>query len=232
MSDGAAAEGGQVEAGGAVESQDSGQDYSESLRVMNERLDTLMERIPEREPEPEVDFASRMSDFGQQDQYDEFDGISDQEIDQILEGDGLDDQGDLDVAAFDELVNERVQEQVNQVLGPWQKQQQDAQLNALQEKYEDIGNPEVFNPMMDFLNDLTQRHQNPNLATDPAMVEMAYQAVKAQMASAGEVSAETAATGEATLETGAGPSQQGEADPADEYMRGIELGASSNGAFG
>lgn len=226
MSDGA--DSGAVAAG----SEQSGPDYAEQFQVMNDKIDSLSERFPEQEPEPEGDFADRFYQQEPEPGYDEY-GISDAEIDEILaDGQSFDAQGDLDVAAFDDLVNERVQAQFNEVIGPWQEQQRANELNALAEKYPDILSDEVFNPMKAFLDDLEQRHQNPNLATDPAMVEMAYKAAKAELASAGEVSAETAATGEATLETGAGPSQQGEADPADEYMRGVESGVSGSGAFG
>jgi hypothetical protein len=204
---------------------------AEQFASLNQRFDEIQNRLPEPQPEP-TGPSDLYGSLSGADGDTNFEGISDEEVDAILnEQGGLDEDGDLEVAAFDKFVSERVQAGIEEAMTPYREAQTAKELNALQEKYPDITEPAVFEPVRDFLADLVQRHRNEALATDPAMVEVAYKAVKAEAAGAAEVPAESAAMGEATLETGAGPSHQGEPDPGDEYRKAIQSMSTGSGAF-
>lgn len=206
-----------------LEPQGASDPFAEQFQSMEDRLmSRLDERLPAAEEPQQTDSLADYLMY-------EPDGQEANEIDEILaDDDAYYDDGGVDLAAFDELVSERVQEGVRQAMEPIEQAQLEQELNALQETYPDITEPQVIEHIEKNLGGLVERHQNQALATDPVMVELAYKAAKAELASADEVPAESAATREATLETGAGPSQQGNADPDDEYRKGL-LGVASGG---
>ena len=101
--------------------------------------------------------------------------------------------------------------------------QQDAELEALQDEYDDILEPEVLEPIRAKIQELVDVSGQEDLATNPKIVRMVYQAVKAEQLGADEVPA-----GSATLETAAGPSRQGE-ESLDEQYRNAIKGAGNSG---
>lgn len=167
-----------------------------------------------------------------------FEGLTDEEV-AALEADDVDETAQYGQMDPQQALTQFVQDQVNEQLAPMRQQQEErermesmAKIDALQEKYPDLKtDPAIQQAVVKHVQTLVERFGNEGLALDENLVEMAYKAVKADALAAGEVPAESAAMREATLETGAGPSQQGEADPGDEYRRAMLAHKAPDGAF-
>jgi hypothetical protein len=114
-------------------------------------------------------------------------------------------------------------------VAPIIRERQEEKIAGLQSKYPDITSKEVLGPLGQQIDRLISKTGNENLLYDADVVEMAYKAVKAELADTGAVSAEQAANSGASLETNAGQSQAGDPSP-DETYRNAVFNSSSNGS--
>jgi hypothetical protein len=207
---------------------------AEQFASIQQRLDQLAERIPEQ-AEPIAEPADLTDQLYGDDP--NFEGLTDEEV-AALEADDVDETAQYAQMDPQVALAQFVQDQINEQVAPIQAQLAErdrmeamARIDALQEKYPDLANdPEIQQAVVGKVQALVQAYGNEGLALDENLVEMAYKSVKADAMAASEVPAESAGR-EATLETGAGPSQQGEADPGDEYRRAMLAHKAPDGAF-
>jgi len=157
-------------------------------------------------------------------------GLTPEEVAAQQTGQGPEAEPGGDEAALEELTN-FVQEEAKKVaqsmVDPILQERQDEQLNALQGKYPDILSPEVSGKLLPTLQNLEQELGVENARLSPRLVEMAYKAVKAELADAGAAPAEQAANHGASIETQAGQTQQGDASLEQQYANA--LGSVSQG---
>jgi len=206
---------------------------AEQFASIQERLDRIDGRLPSEDVQEPADLTDQL--YGDDPS---FEGLSDEEV-AALEADDPDETAQYDQMDPQQALAQFVQDQVNEQVAPMKAQMEErdrmesmARIDGLQEKYPDLKNdPAIQQAVVAHVQTLVERFGNEGLALDENLVEMAYKAVKADALAAGEVPAESAAIGEATLETGAGPSQQGEADPGDEYRRAMLAHKAPDGAF-
>lgn len=116
-----------------------------------------------------------------------------------------------------QMVQQMIQQGINQGLAPIQQHLLGQQLNQLADKYPDMRNPEVLAKIDQRTGQIAQRLGNPNLATDPEIVEMAYMAHRAQELASQQTPAGQQ-QGEFSLETSAASPPQEPVDPADELF--------------
>lgn len=205
---------------------------AEQRAWMEEKFAGIESRLPETEA------AAEPGSLSQQIQGEEnLEGLSDEELDE-LEGEYGEDEWDGMSAQeqFDAYLEQKLEERVGPIQQELtQRQEQEAldRIDAIQEKYPDLkSDPALQRKVADRVTGLAKELNNESILFSATAVELAYKAIKAEAASANEVTAESAATGEASLETGAGPSQQGEADPGDEYRNELkQMANEKSGAF-
>lgn len=144
-------------------------------------------------------------------------------------------EGEEDPLVFNtrEELDEYIQSQAANVLQPYALSQamneRKAKLEALQEKYPDLGKAEVRDQIRPILQGLAETYGNEHLVTDPGLVEWVYKALKADEASDAETPAEVAGNTGASLETEAGPGSQGQSeDPEAEFKKRL-IGTRSGG---
>jgi len=207
---------------------------AEQFASIQQRLDQIDGRLPSDAPADEPgDLTDQL--YGEDPS---FEGLTDEEV-AALEVDDVDETAQYGQMDPQQALTQFVQDQVNEQVAPMRAQMEErermesmAKIDALQEKYPDLKtDPAVQRAVVQHVQTLVEKFGNEGLALDETLVEMAYKAVKADALAAGEVPAESAAMREATLETGAGPSQQGEADPGDEYRRAMLAHKAPDGAF-
>lgn len=195
------------------------------LSQIGEQIGNLQERFDAQFPK-EQEGAGEQSDadllgglgFGEQEQADPNDN-SDQGVDDFF---GLEQPAPQfqSQQEFDQAVEQKALE----VLQPYAYQQEmkarASELNKLEEKHPDIG--EYADRIKETLGARAQQYgiDPQNLATDPALVESQYKALKADEASSAEVDADGASTAGATLETETGPGSPGsEQDPGEVFAQ-------------
>lgn len=118
---------------------------------------------------------------------------------------------------LDSYVGERVQKGIEEAVAPIQQERQEEKLAGLEAKYEDITDSKILPQVKATVESLVQRYGDESLKFDAHIVEVAYKAVKAELADTDAAPAEQAATSRAALETSAGRSQQGAADPSEQF---------------
>jgi hypothetical protein len=141
---------------------------------MTGRFEALEQRIPEPqqpEPEPEPD-AFDASMFQPQDY-----------------GDDGQLSAEAQSRALQELVDRRVQAAVSPVLEQREDDRRAAEADALEEKYPELADEKVYQPVIQQALDFAGRLGNVELAREPALIEMLYLAGRAQASSAQEVPA-------------------------------------------
>lgn len=116
-----------------------------------------------------------------------------------------------------QMVQSMIQQGINQGLAPIQQHLLGQQLNQLADKYPDMRNPDVLQQIDQTTGQIAQQFGNPNLATDPRIVEMAYKAYRADQLASQQTPAGQQ-QGEFSLETSTASPQQEPADPADELF--------------
>lgn len=214
----AAPEGGQPAEGGP--------DFSEQLRDFGARLEAMEGRSTQGPGSLAEGLAGGEEGYLQ--------GLSDEELLSLYSEGGP----DLEQAAMTQQVgpdlsdlDSYVQQRIDAAITPLMQQREDEKLAALQDKYPDIMEPEIFAKVETYLGGFVQRYGNEGLKTDPGLVEMAYKAVKADAAAANETPAEQAAQEGATLETNAGSTQTGEPSLEDKYAEAMAATRSGGDAF-
>jgi hypothetical protein len=190
---------------------------AEQIKAINERLDAA---LPQGE---EQSLIGQLYDPAGEQYAEGVEGVDPATVQQAQQYDpyGTDPYGQqMDPQQYDAQAQEefdaRIQQGVAQALEPMMIEQRNADLNKLVEKYDlDEAQQEKV------LGLVFQRFgEDPELAhirTDPNVFEDFTKLVLADEAAADEKPAEEAANQGASLETGAGPSQQGEDDSAEQY---------------
>jgi hypothetical protein len=158
----------------------------------------LMQRIPEPQPEPEPDFAQQFESL-------------------------YDDNGYADPAQMEQFIQQRIQQGVEQAVGPLAQQFNEMRqgmnaekLDALQSRYPALQNPETAAAVVDQVVTLAQAWGTPELANNHDFVEMVHLSMQGRSA-APETPAGQGP--ESHLETGGGGSpSEPEGDPFDAIM--------------
>jgi hypothetical protein len=150
--------------------------------------------------------------YAPQDPYAQTEAYQPQQLDpygQPVQGEGQ--------ALDPQMVQQMIQQGINQGLAPIQQHLLGQQLNALADKYPDMRTPEVLAKIDQTTGQIAQRMGNPNLATDPEIVEMAYMAHRAQQLASQQTPAGQHNEGATLEQSGAAPPQE-PTDPADELF--------------
>lgn len=146
---------------------------------MEERFGALEQRLtpaePESEPEPEQPYLPEFTD------------------------DDYDPEGQLtpeaQQRALDELIDRRVQSKVEQALSPLQEQREEdrrmAEGAALEERYPELQDPAVVEPLVAKAIQWAEAMGNPELAREPRLFELVYMAEAGQAARRSETPAGT-----------------------------------------
>lgn len=167
------------------------------LGEVSEGMRTLMSRIPEQQAEPAPDFGEQFEEMW-------------------TESGGMPDPTQVQT-----LIDQQVQRQVEQAIGPLAQQFQQMQqgmtaerLDALQQHYPEYQDPNKASELVEAVVTRAQGWGNPELAQNPEFVEMVLLSEKARAMGAQETPADQGP--DAHLETGGGGSPaQPEADPWD-----------------
>lgn len=120
-----------------------------------------------------------------------------------------------------EQLTQYIDSRAQEMLTPFLQEQRESQVRALSEKYPDMKQPEIRDPLIEKVRELARRSGNEALLSDPAVIEMAYLSVKAQRADIGAVPAEQVGENGASLETNAGQSQAGVPSDRDNYLSAV-----------
>lgn len=180
MSDQATADQG---AAGAPEQGEQGQQQEGGDRLydaftafqqdMTGRFEALEQRIPEpQQPEAEEEPDEFTPAFQPQDY-----------------GDDGQLSAEAQSRALQELVDRRVQAAVSPVLAAREDDRRAAEADALEEKYPELADEKVYQPVIQQALDFAGRLGNVELAREPALIEMLYLAGRAQASGAQEVPA-------------------------------------------
>lgn len=137
------------------------------------------------------------------------------------------DPNDPAFQAFESYLDQAIAQRV----APIQEERLEEQFLSLEKRYPDITSETVMPKLSEALDNVVRRSGNDALRADPTMVELAYKAVKAELADAAAVPAEQAATTGASIETGAGRSQEEPPSPADQYVHSVYGGAQKKSVF-
>lgn len=115
-----------------------------------------------------------------------------------------------------EALQQIIRSEAEQIVSPYIQQQNEREIRGLQEKYPDITDRKILEPLEAKVGEFIAQTGDESLKENARFVEGLYKVVKAELADANAVPAESAATNGASLETNGGASQAGSAQPSVE----------------
>jgi len=190
---------------------------AEQIKAINERLDAA---LPQGEDQSLI---GQLYDPAGEQYAEGVPGVDQATLDQAQQYDpyGQDPYGQqLDSQQYDAQAqadfDARIQQGVAQALEPMMIEQRNTDLNKLVEKY-DLNEAQQEKLVGLIFKRFGEDPELAHVRTDPNVAEDFIKLMQADEAAASEQPAEEAANQGASLETGAGPSQQGEDDSAEQY---------------
>jgi hypothetical protein len=178
-------------------------DIGESLAAVNQRLDALSSRLPESEAPAETPGSEGLFEqlLAEAEAYQP---EPEAQVDPAASPEVQQQQHDEAMAQLAAFVDQRTEAALTPHFAALEQQRRSQEFKQLESTYPDIRKPDVLSKVFDRLNPIVEEAGDESLLTHPALVRMAYEAIKAEAASASETPAEDAVGRGAVVETGAG----------------------------